>query len=697
MQDLVTLARAYGIVPEGGAVVPGLGEASADTLTAVLASLGVDASSPARIDVALTNAIDDEWRRMLPLFVTCIEGQARTFYVHVPDGSSVDVHVELEDGGRAEAYQVDNFEPPRQVDGELTGRAEFKVENLPIGYHQIVARSGSTTARTTLLVSPARLDLPNEQQLWGLMAQAYSVRSHLSWGIGDFADLRDLMWITGRKFHGDFVLVNPTHAGEPIAPLTPSPYLPSSRRYLNPIYIRVEDIPETAYLVSQDRSLVEWQAEPARALNTEPGPIDRDAVWDAKKAALEVVFHARRSPARELEYHEFVAEHGEPLATFALWCALVERHGSFELPAEYASPKSPAVVKLAAELAPRIEFYQWLQWIADQQLAAVQATAEDCGMSIGLMADLAVGVHESGADAWSLADVLVPTVAVGSPPDYYNQQGQNWSQPPWHPIELAKASFAPFREMVRGVLRHAGAVRIDHVIGMFRTWWIPAGMTPRQGVYVRHDHEALIGILLLEAKRAGAMVIGEDLGIVEPWVREYLANRGVLGTSVLWFEKDYDGNWIRPEHYRKLALATVTTHDLPPTAGYLAGEHVELRARLGLLDQPVEWERQQAAQERAEVVEMLAERGLVGDDPSEREIVEALHVYLRSAPSALLGVALTDAVGERRTQNQPGTDTEYPNWKIPLSDSAQNLVFIEDLVTNQRLRSLVAALTPRGR
>jgi 4-alpha-glucanotransferase len=313
-------------------------------------------------------------------------------------------------------------------------------------------------------------------------------------------------------------------------------------------------------------------------------------------------------------------------------------------------------------------------------------------MTVGVMHDLAVGVHPEGADVWSNRSVLATGVSVGAPPDMYNQQGQNWSQPPWHPRELARAGYAPYRDMLRTVLRHAGAIRVDHIIGLFRLWWIPGGARADAGAYVRYDHEALIGILCLEAHRAGAVVIGEDLGVFEPWVRDYLAERGVLGTSVLWFERTEDGAPLPPEEYRPLTLATVTTHDLPPTAGYLAGEHVELRERLGVLGEPVAEVRRKAREERAAMVAFLAERGLVGDDPSERELVEALHRVVRRTPAALLGVSLADAVGERRSQNQPGTDTEYPNWKVPLGDASGNVVLLEDLFDSARLRSLAAAM-----
>jgi 4-alpha-glucanotransferase len=473
--------------------------------------------------------------------------------------------------------------------------------------------------------------------------------------------------------------------------MTPSPYLPTTRRFLHPLYIRPEDIPETAYLPIAERSLVEWQAEMARPLSVDPGPIDRDASWTAKKVALEVIHAAPRSAARQDRLDQFRAEQGEGLEDFAAWCALAEHFGAEPWPPEALDKHSELVARLRVELADRVDFYCWLQWVADDQLAAAQATARRAGMRMGIMHDLAVGVHQTGADAWALGDVLAGRAAVGAPPDMYNQQGQDWSEPPWRPDALARAAYRPFRDLLRTVLRNAGALRVDHVIGLFRLWWIPRGRGAREGAYVRYDHEALIGILCLEAQRAGAVVIGEDLGTFEPWVRDYLSDRGVLGTSVLWFEHE-DGGVMPPEHYRRLALATVTTHDLPPTAGYLAGEHVDLRHRLGLLTEPLEKVRSDARVERDRMVAVMRERGLISDGSSEREVIEALHRLVLASPSVLVGVSLADAVGERRAQNQPGTDQEYPNWRVPLADASQRPVMLDEIFDHPRLRSLVAVL-----
>jgi 4-alpha-glucanotransferase len=698
-QALLRLTAAYGVVPDFWGFDGSHRQVGASTLIAVLDALGVDASSPERIDVAITHVEDMPWRRTLPPVVVVRQGRHAHVPVHVPHGDPVGVWLELDaeaGGGRRDLVQADVLVDPRSVDGRLVGRATFTIPtDLPLGWHVMQATGPSASARSVVVVTPSTLELPEQLRTgraWGFMAQLYSVRSRASWGVGDFADLAELGWLSARTCGADFLLVNPLHSAEPAGPMTPSPYLPTTRRFVSPLYIRVEDVRETAYLSAADRALVEWAAEPAISLDSDAGPIDRDVAWTAKRSALEIVFTAPRSAARQAAFDEFRREQGEGLEDFALWCALAERYEGAPWPAEANDISSDLVDRARVELAERVDFHCWLQWVADSQLADAQRAALAGGMSIGIMHDLAVGVHPEGADVWALGDVLARGATVGAPPDMYNQQGQNWSQPPWRPDELARVAYRPYRDLLRTVLRHAGAIRIDHVIGLFRLWWIPEGAAAGEGAYVRYDHEALIGILALEAHRAGAVVIGEDLGVFEPWVRDYLTERGILGTSILWFEKDQNGRPLAPEHYRRLALASVTTHDLPPTAGYLAEEHVALRERLGLLTEPVADVRAQARAEREEMVAVLRGRGLVGADPSERELVEALHRLILATPAALIGVSLADAVGERRAQNQPGTDQEYPNWKVPLADGSGQVVLIEDLFSNPRLRSLAAAL-----
>ena len=697
---LTELARAFGVATEywdwqGNQVIVG-----AWTISAVLQALGVDTSDDGAVTRSLAAVGDRAWRRTLPAVVVCRQGLARRVALHLPDGAMVQVWVILEDGIRREVRQIDNYVDPRIIDGRPTGEATFELPpDLPLGWHTVNARIGQDSFSAPLVVSPSALVLPvalQQGRAWGLLSQMYSVRSRQSWGLGDLSDLADMMAWAAADLSADFVLVNPLHAAEPVAPMAPSPYLPTSRRFVNPIYIRVEDIPEMGYLPSAERQLLERHADHARTLN-EADTIDRDAVWSAKVAALRTVFHQPRSSRRERAFTAFCDREGQGLLDFATWCSLAEKHGLpwGQWPAELQDPRSCAVGALRDRIGDEVEFYRWLQWIVDEQLAAVQRQAKEAGMSLGVVHDLAVGVHPQGADAWGLADVLASGVTVGAPPDQYNQLGQDWSQPPWRPDRLEELGYAPYRDMLRTVLRHAGGIRIDHVIGLFRLWWVPNGQPASQGTYVRYDHEALIGILALEAHRAGALVVGEDLGVVEPWVRDYLRERGILGTSILWFERDAAGKPLPAEAYRELCLATVTTHDLPPTAGYLAGEHIDLRHDLGLLTRPVEQERTIDEVARAAVLDMLVERGLLRPGALGSEVVEALHRFLSWTPAKLLGVAVADLAGDHRVMNQPGTDEEYPNWRLPLAGADGKPVLLEDLMTSRLARRLARCVAQR--
>ncbi len=693
---LTALAHAYGVATEFWDWQGRHVQVSEETVLAVLGALGVDAGSEETLTAALTEVELAPWRHLLPPVVVTTEGRVPEVPVHVAQGATFTARLVLEDGTSRKLDLADADPQTREVDGTTVVRVLLGVDaDLPLGWHTVEVRAGDDRARTSLVVTPARIPLPESlaqpgSQTWGLMTQLYAMRSTESWGIGDLADLGDAgAWAAGMG--ADFVLVNPLHAAEPVPPVEPSPYLPTSRRFVSPLYIRVEDVPEVGYLSAAERQLVEWHADDARRY-LDLDFIERDAVWMAKEAALRMIFRQRRSLRRTRAFNAFVEREGEGLVDFATWCALCQVHGNLwrDWPEELQDPRSAAVETFREKHAEEVEFHLWLQWILDDQLARVQRDLLDTGMSIGVISDLAVGVHPEGADAWSLGDALARGVTVGAPADQFNQLGQDWSQPPWRPDRLAELAYAPYRDMVRAALRDSGGLRVDHVIGLFRLWWIPQGAKPFQGTYVRYDHDAMIGILLLEAQRAGAVVIGEDLGTVEPWVRDYLRERGVMGTSILWFERDWegDGRLLDPEEWRELCLATVTTHDLPPTAGYLEGVHVELRHRLGLLDRPLEEELAEDGRSREEVLGDLRRRGLLRPGANVPQQVEALHAYLTRTPAKLIGVSVSDLAGDKRVINQPGTDEEYPNWRVPLAGPDGSRVLLEELFTWRSARRL---------
>ena len=532
---------------------------------------------------------------------------------------------------------------------------------------------------------------------WGFTVQLYSVRSSRSWGHGDLRDLADLATWSGRELGAAFVLINPLHAAEPVPPVSASPYLPMSRRFVSPLYLRVEDIPEYALLPSARRQRIAALAAPLRASNSSPALIDRDAVWTAKRAALEIVQDWPLAPARRAAFRRFIVREGQALDDWAAWCALAEIHGPDwrSWPAALQSPRSVTVAAERTRLHARIEFHAWLQWAAQAQRAAAQAAARAAGMSIGVIGDLAVGAHPGGADAWAQQDVLARGMSVGAPPDEFNPRGQDWALPPWHPGLLEAAGYQPLADLVRAGFTDSGGLRADHVMGLFRLWWVPAGMTADQGAYVRYRHEAMVGLLAGEAARAGGVAIGEDLGTVEQWMRDYLAARRVLGTSMLWFERRADGTPLPPRRWRRDCLATVGTHDVPPAAAFLTGEHVALRSRLGLLTGSLAAEREHAAAAVSAWRDALAGQGLLSPDatPSPAEFTLALYGYLARTPASLIGVSLADAVGDHRPQNLPGTTDQYPNWRVPLCDGEGRAVLLEDLNGRASVRELARVVS----
>ena len=520
--ELAELATAHGVATDfwdwrGQHVV-----VTRESIEAVLAALEVAAHTEESVRAALTDVRDQPWRRTLPPCVVVRSGRPAEVPVHVPHGEHVRVRVDLETGGRVDLSQADRWVPPRVVDGREVGEATFTVPgDLPLGWHDLVAESGpayDVVVRVPLVVTPDRLELParvaDGPATWGLMTQLYSVRSRRSWGHGDLDDLAELARWAGEELGAGFVLINPLHAPSPTVPVEPSPYLPVTRRFTSPLYIRVEQVPEHAYLTGAVRAEIERTALLQRAMSASPGLIDRDAVWEAKRSALTLVHSVPRSAGRESDYRAFLAREGGGLVDFATWCALAEVHGEkwSAWPEPLQDPTSPAVAAAREELADRVDFFCWLQWVLDEQLDAAQRRATSSGMALGIVHDLAVGVHFDGADTWALQDVMARGVSVGAPPDAFNQVGQDWSQPPWRPDRLAEAGYGPYRDMLRTVLRHSGGVRVDHILGLFRLWWVPEGRPAAEGTYVRFDHEALIGILALEAWRAGAVVVGEDLG-----------------------------------------------------------------------------------------------------------------------------------------------------------------------------------------
>jgi 4-alpha-glucanotransferase len=508
---------------------------------------------------------------------------------------------------------------------ELHDRDQLPDGLLP-GYHTL--RHGGAERR--LILSPGRCHLPSDLFGWGWAVQLYALRSGCSWGIGDLADLRDAAgWAAGQG--ASSLLVNPLVAPAPLLPQEPSPYYPSSRRFRSPLYLRVEELPGAEELGERLAPL----AASGRALNG-ARLIDRDRVFRLKMRALEELF-AAAAPDRAFERYR--AAEGEGLRDYATFCALSEEHGGpwTDWPVGMRHPRSAAVAEFRGVRHLRVRFHEWLQWLLDRQLAAAAGR-------IGLVHDLPIGVQAGGADAWAWQEVFAQGISVGAPPDPFNAAGQDWAVPPFDPWRLRAAGYQPFVQTLRAALRHGAGLRVDHVMGLFRLFWIPAGERPANGVYVRYPYADLLDILALESHRAGAFVVGEDLGTVQPGVREEMAARAMLSYRLLWFEEG------PPAGYPRGSLAALTTHDLPTLAGIWEGVDPDGSVR-----------------------ERLRRHAGVRDGQPIDEVVEAAHRALARSPSRLVAATLEDALGVLERPNTPGTTTERPNWSLALPLTLEEL------------------------
>ena len=552
--------------------------------------------------------------------------------------------------------------------------------DLEPGWHRVVGRGGATV----LVVAPDRCHLPPllEQggRAWGWAAQLYAVRSRASWGIGDLGDLAGLLATTGRLGAG-FALLNPLHAASPDES---SPYNPSSRMFRNPLYLRVGAVPELAALTPGERDRFEELDRSGLGL-LDHDRIDRAAVYRLKDEALRLAHGATaRLPGRQAGLAAYRAA-TDKLDQFATFCALQQVHGKDwrGWPAAYRHPAGAEVAAFGEQHRDEVDYHAWLQWLLDQQLAAVPSTPD----GLGVLNDLAIGFAPDGFDAWSFQDDLAPGMTVGAPRDPLGPHGQDWGLPAFVPDRLATGAYGPFAQTIRAGMAHATGLRIDHVMGLFRLFWIPEGAEPAQGTYVRYPADDLLGILALESLRAGALVVGEDLGTVEQGVRERLSAEGVLSYRLAWFEHEDDGRRRRAADYPRLALAATTTHDLPTVAGFFSGSDLDHLCDIGVAATGGDEQADQEEQ-RASLCRLLEDEGLLG--AGEREvgaIVAALYGFLARTPAMLVAATLEDAVQAPDRPNVPGTIDERPNWSLPLP------VQLDDLAADPRVRRLAAILS----
>jgi 4-alpha-glucanotransferase len=543
----------------------------------------------------------------------------------------------------------------RLEDGTILHAQNKLPRDTPPGYHSIIDSSGR---ESRLIVAPPRCFLPSDLHTWGWALQLYSLRSRSSWGMGDLEDLRRISeWAA--ELGAGVMMINPLCATAPVHPQQPSPYFPSSRLYLNPLYLSIEKIPGDRECLSDFEKYV----EDGRALNERP-LIERDAIYRLKMRALESIWSKIRE---QVSFDEYERQQGRNLELFAAFCALAEEHGANwrAWPSEYRRPDGPAIAGLADKFADRIRFHKWLQFLLDEQFKAAAAAGN-------IMQDLPVGVAPDGADAWMWQEVFAEDVSVGAPPDLFNANGQDWGLPPFVPHKLRAAGYEPFIQTLRAALRHARGLRIDHVMGLFRLFWIPVGEPSAHGTYVRYNADELLAILALESSRSNTFVVGEDLGTVDEGVREKLAQFCVLSYKLLWFEENH------PEQYPKMALAAVSTHDLPTIAGTWSGADFEEQKTLGLRPK-----KENSDQIRA----YLRRAASVGDGAPISEVIVRTHQALARSPAAITMASLEDGVAADKRPNLPGASGEMrPNWCIPLPKK------LEEIETDSTVLQIAACL-----
>jgi 4-alpha-glucanotransferase len=702
------LARLYGIERNYRDIWGRRHITSPASQRALLAVMGVPAATDAEVVAGLALAESAAWREPLPPVI--VTRSRRSATVTLPERADRHVAWLLRtEGGPILRGELDlaslDVVDSAVVDGTRYRRHRLPLPRLPLGYHQL--ELGDAAAKTTLIVTPRRAfgisDLGAGERLWGLTAPLYSLRSETDWGVGDFGDLGRLAQLCA-GLGAAFLGINPIHAQLPAAPERYSPYSPSSRRYLNVLLIAIEQVPELALSEAAQALLAspDFQERLERVRGAKL--IDYPAIAALKLEVLALLFESLRAHPRSPRWATFEAfrrEAGPSLERQTLFDALFEHfrgqdpahHTWRTWPLPYQDIASAEVARFAAAHRDRVAFFAYLQWLAHDQLEQAQRQAV-AGMPVGLYLDLAVGVTPDGAEAWAHQGSIVSGASLGAPPDEFNEGGQNWGLAPLSPHAVRARAYAPLIEILRSGMRHAGALRIDHILGLQRSFWWPAGGAP--GAYVRQPVDDLLGVLALESHRQRCVVVGEDLGTVPGGLRRLLDRTGVLGCSVLYFEREQDGSFRRPANYRQRSVASIGTHDLPTLAGFWAGRDIDWRGRLGLYGDPQQagHERQARRTELTGLLRLLEVEGLLppGLDPSAPPsalpwpVAVALHRMLARSPALLMVLQIEDALGAIEQANLPGTIEQHPNWRRRLART------MAELGRARRLKELAAAI-----
>lgn len=713
MTDIDTLAAAAGIEPGFYDLFGKHYPLKPEGAQRILAALGLPADDEAARADSLRRITEAPWRAGIGgAQIVAAERQPATLHLHAPaDLTHADWHITLEDG-EVVSGRFDLTDAPvdgeRTIDGAAMARHAVRLNAaLPEGYHRLAVTLGEREVSVMLAVCPKQCwtpaDADSARRLFGVSGQLYSLRTGDDLGMGQFPALERLV---GRAAEAgaDIVGLNPLHAGFPAEPTNASPYSPSHRDFLNVLYIDPRSVPEVAKDAIASAMLDAPERKAALAKADGADLVDYQAVTDLLLPVLRAGFDAweRADAGRRRRFAAFRDAEGEPLEAFARFHAL-QAHFSdgdpFRLywrhwPEDFQHPYSPAVEAWVADNRAAVDFHIWLQWLADEQLGQAAGAAREAGMAIGLYRDLAVGVGPGSAAAWAGPERLAHGTAVGAPPDMLNMLGQNWGLVPLNPLKLPELDYAPWIEAVRSNMRHAGALRIDHVMALQHLFWVPEGMSGADGAYVEYPFREMRRLLALESQRQRCVVIGEDLGTVPVGFRQVMQDSGVQSYKVFMFERVGDGLFKRPDTHPPDSLITFGTHDLPTCAGFWQGRDLEVRRDLGLY--PDEKARKNDAEGRADdkrkLMDAMIDQGLIDrienveTYPMTQQLLVAVHRYMARAPCRLAMVQLEDLAGQVDMMNMPGTVDSHPNWRRRLPRT------IDALFDDSDVRALLAAV-----
>lgn len=695
---LDALARRCGIVTSYVDARGTTRKAGAEVQVAILAAMGFDASSEEDAGRAVGHMDRSALMQVLPpVTVHRTRGPPAVELTLRSDIKRIVWRVELEDGRTLQRrVDVERLEVLARAGADGAGYARVRLllaGRFPYGYHMMSLQPGG--ARMRLIVAPAKCWLPPKiatgSRLWGLTAQLYLLRSNRDWGIGDFGDLRKMIDIV-RPLGADVIGLNPLHALFPDDPEHASPYSPASRLLLNILNIDVSQLTRQLKHAQARRVIASSGFRAKLSRCREARHVRYADVAALKLPVLRILFDAVSSQRRSsawLAYKKFERSSSDAAKRAWLFLALrayfsAQTAGLADWrrwPQAFRTPESPAVKRFAAEHADQVAFQGWLQYVADFQLGAAAAAAAP--MAIGLYRDLAVGADPAGAETWSNQRSVMSAAQVGAPPDIYNPKGQDWGLPPFNPRALREEGYRSFIDLLRANMRHAGGLRIDHVMALLHLYWIPQGKSPRDGAYVQYPIDDLVGILALESHRQECIVLGEDLGTVPDGFRERMAAANILSYRVLFFERDAEG-FLSPDRYPELALAVVSSHDLPTLHAWWDAGDLELKSRLGLFPSPEDERtaRSERRRDKAQLRQALRREGLIGEALDARTLYPAAHAFLARSRCALAMAQIDDITDETDPVNVPTTTGEHPNWRRRLS------LTLEQIAKSPRLTQL---------